>query len=131
MATVHPTTPTSPPRRSDQAVPERARTLTMWAWIMLAIAAVSTVVAGVLGYVFMALLDVAEGELLTSAGLAGWAAMLVVTAVMAAPLLIGSLLGGRAMKSGGGGSAAAACIANALLLLFVLFTFFAAAVLGI
>ena len=70
----------------------------------------------------MALLDVAEGDLLTSAGLAGWAAMLVVLAVQATPLVIGTVLGGRAMKAGGGGSAAAACIVNALLLLYVLFT---------
>ena len=131
MATVHSSHPTSPPRRTHEVIPERAQRLTMWAWIMLALAAVSTVVAGVLGYAFMALLDVAEGELLPSAGLAGWAAMLVVTAVMATPLVIGTLLGGRATKAGGGGSSAAACIVNALLLLFVLFTFFAAAVQGI
>ncbi len=48
--------------------------------------------------------------------------MFVVIAVMATPLAIGTLLGGRAMKAGGGGSAAAARIVNALLLLFVLFT---------
>ena len=103
-------------------VPAHARKLTMWAWIMLAAAVASTIVAAVLGYVFMALLDVAEGDLLTSAGLAGWAAMLVVLAVQATPLVIGTVLGGRAMKAGGGGSAAAACIVNALLLLYVLFT---------
>ena len=79
----------------------------------------------------MALLDVAEGELLTSAGPAGWAAMLVVTAVMATPLAIGTLLGGRATKAGGDGSAAAARIVNAVLLLLVLFAAFAAAVQGI
>jgi hypothetical protein len=94
----------------------------MWAWIMLALAAVSTVAATVLGYVFMAMLDVADGELLTSAGPAGWAAMLVVTAVLATPLAIGTVLGGRAVKAGGGGSAAAARIVHAVLLAFVLVT---------
>ena len=125
MTTAH----EQPPVRVE--IPAQARRLTMWAWIMLALAAVSTVVAGVLGYVFMAMLDVADGELLTSAGLAGWAAMLVVTAVMATPLAIGTVLGGRAVKAGGGGSAAAARIVNAVLLLLVLFTAFAAAVQGI
>jgi len=125
MTTAH----EQPPVRVE--VPEQARRLTMWAWIMLAVAAASTVVAAVLGYVFMALLDVAEGELLTSAGPAGWAAMFVVTALMAVPLAIGTVLGGRAVKAGGGGSAAAARIVNALSLLFVLFAAFAAAVQGI
>lgn len=122
MSTVHSSRPDSPPRRTPQVIPERAQRLTRWAWIMLALAVASTIVAAVLGYAFMALLDVADGALLTSAGLAGWAAMLVVLAVQATPLVIGTLLGGRATKAGGGGSAAAACIVNALLLLFVVFT---------
>ena len=122
MATIHPSNSTSPPRRTSEVIPEQARKLTMWSWIMLAVAVASTIVAAVLGYAFMALLDVAEGDVLTSAGLAGWAAMLVVLAVQATPLAIGTLLGGRATKAGGGGSAAAACIVNALLLAFVVFT---------
>jgi hypothetical protein len=101
----------------------------MWAWIMLALAVASTLAAAVLGYAFMALLDVAEGDLLPSAGPAGWAALLVVLAVQATPLAIGTVLGGRATNAGGGGSAAAACIVNALLLFLVMFTV-VAAVLG-
>ena len=121
MSTVHSSSPASPPRRRPEVIPEKARALTMWAWIMLPVALVAMLVAGVLGYLFMALLDVAEGDMLTSAGALGWGAMFVVVAVMAAPLVAGTLLGGRAMKLGGGGTAAAACVVNALGLLFVLF----------
>lgn len=71
----------------------------MW---MLPAVVLSTVAATVLGYAAMAWLDVPDGELLVTAGIKGWAAALVVLAVLASPLLVGVLYGIRAVRDHAG-----------------------------
>jgi hypothetical protein len=62
----------------------------------------STVAATVLGYTAMAWLDVPDGELLMTAGIKGWAAALLVLAVLLSPLLVGVLYGVRAVREHAG-----------------------------
>ncbi|MCU0266603.1 MAG: hypothetical protein MUC45_10925 [Actinomycetia bacterium] len=69
---------------------------------MLPAVVLSMVAATVLGYAAMAWLDVPDGELLMTAGIKGWAAALVVLAVLASPLLVGVLYGIRAVRDHAG-----------------------------
>ncbi len=88
--------PTAPPTSKHG---RREAILSLW---MLPAVVLSTVAATVLGYAAMAWLDVPDGELLVTAGIKGWAAALVVLAVLASPLLVGVLYGIRAVRDHAG-----------------------------
>lgn len=68
----------------------RTRRLVLASWLMLPLAVLTFAAAYVTGEAMMRSLDVAEGELLWSAGPAGWAAAVVVMVLMVAPLLAGA-----------------------------------------
>jgi MFS family permease len=83
---------------------------------MVALIPVSFVVAYLIGTLFMSLLDVAEGDLLPTAGAAGWLAALVVLGVLLSAPTAGVLLARRGLRLGGGRAAMAALVVNALAL---------------
>lgn len=103
-----PVTPEHPPREPGHS----ARVLTHWSWAMIPATALGVLAAVLLGNALMAATGTAEGELLTSAGLAGWCASFAVTLTMLAAPLAGVLLGLLARRKGGT-SATAPMLVNA------------------
>lgn len=78
----------------------RTRRLVLASWLMLPLAVLTFAAAYVTGESMMASLDVGEGELLWSAGPAGWAAATVVLLLMVLPLLVGAGLAWLARRDG-------------------------------
>ena len=78
----------------------RTRRLVLASWSMLPLAVLTFAAAYVTGEAMMRSLDVAEGELLWSAGPAGWAAAVVVMILMVSPLLTGAGLAWLARRRG-------------------------------
>jgi hypothetical protein len=103
---------------SSSAPSDRAARLTRWSWLMVVLFFVDFVVAAVLGTVAVGWLGLAEGELLTAAGLSGWAVVAGLAVVELAPAVAGSVLGWRAVQAGGGAMAASALVANLVLGLY-------------
>lgn len=104
--------------------------LTRRAWGVVVFLPVSYLAAYAVGTGLMALLDVAEGELLVSAGPGGWAAALTVLTLMVAPAAAGVVLARRARRAGGGRAASAALVVNAVLLAWLTFSSLSQLVLG-
>lgn len=77
---------------------ERVRRLTRWSWWMVPMAVGSFLAAFAIGTYLMSVQGVAEGGLLSAAGLSGWLAALLVTAIAVAPLVVGVVLGVRAVR---------------------------------
>ncbi len=99
--------------------PGAARMLTLWSWLMLPTLIASFLVGGALGYAFLGLLGLHRGDLLSFAGVAGWAALIVVLVIGALPVIVGVGLGLRAVRAGGGRPAVAATVVNALVLCYL------------
>jgi hypothetical protein len=78
----------------------RTRRLVLASWLMLPLALLTFAAAYVTGEAMMRSLDVAEGELLWSAGPAGWAAAVLVMTLMVLPLLAGAGLAWAARRQG-------------------------------
>lgn len=96
--------------------------LTRRAWVVVVFLPVLYLAAYAVGTGLMALLDVAEGELLISAGPVGWVAALAVLTLMVAPAVVGVVLARRARRAGGGRAARAALVVNAVLLAWLTFS---------
>jgi len=101
-----------------------AHRLVRWSWAMLPLLVVSLALAYGGGTLLMRALDVPEGELLTTAGLAGWLAALLVLAVSVAPLVAGVLLARRAVQQGAGRAGLVPLFVNGLLLAWLLLSAF-------
>jgi len=115
----------SPDRVAPRAPPPPAvHRLVRWSWAMLPLLLVSFVLAYGAGALFMHALDVPETGLLSTAGVAGWLAALVVVAVGVAPLMAGVLLARRALRLGAGRAALVPLFVNGLLLAWLLLSTF-------
>lgn len=68
------------------------------------------------------LLDVSEGDLLTTAGPVGWVAAIGLILLLVAPQAVGLRFGLRARRAGAGGIATAGVAANAIIGAYVLVT---------
>lgn len=99
--------------RVDLGEPGSGTRLATWS-LVCALAVIPTfVVLELVGVGLMALLGVAEGDRLTEAGAAGWAAAIALVVLLPAPQAVGLVLGVRARRRGGRGRATAGVIANA------------------
>jgi hypothetical protein len=110
----------SPDRKAPttESMPPRARRLLIWSWVMVPAVLVSYLLAFAVGTVLMGALDVPEGKLITTAGVAGWVAGVCVLGIGVVPSIAGSALARRALRSGGGAWARAALVVNVLLLCY-------------
>lgn len=88
--------------------------LATWSLVCAAAVVPMYLVAYAVGTLLGAVLDVPEGDKLTTAGAAGWAAGLVLVVLLPAPQAVGLWLGVRARRCGGGRRATAGIVANAL-----------------
>ena len=105
---------------SRPPLPPATRRLVRWSWAMLPMLVVSFALAYGSGTLLMRALGVPEGAILTTAGVAGWLAALLVLAVAASPLLAGVLLARRALRQGAGRAALVPLFLNCLLLAWLL-----------
>lgn len=96
--------------------------LATWSLVCAAAVVPMYLVAYGIGALLMALLDVPEGELLTTAGALGWVAGLALALLLPAPQAVGLWLGVRARRAGGGRRAVAGIAANAAIGGFLLAT---------
>lgn len=106
------------PTQSSPSPSRRAVRLTRWSWAMVVLFFVDFVVAAVLGVMAVGWLGLAEGELVTAAGLSGWGVVAGLAVVELAPAALGSVLGWRAVQAGGGALAASALVVNVVLGLY-------------
>lgn len=89
---------------------------------MLAVFAGAYLVAAMVGGLFMQLLDVREGDLLLSAGgFGGWAAEIVVNAILVAPPFVGIVFALHALQRRATAKAWTAFALHSLLLLWILY----------
>jgi hypothetical protein len=99
------TTPAMPagavPQRPSGKTDHRSHTLTLWSLAMIPATAISVVAAVLLGNALMNATGTPEGELLISAGFAGWLAWIAVTLTMLSAPLMGVLLGLLARRPDG------------------------------
>lgn len=109
---------TSSVASTPSAPSDRAVRLTRWSWAMVVVFFLDFVAAAVLGTVAVGWLGLAEGELVTAAGLSGWAVVAALAVVELAPAVAGSVLGWRAVQAGGGAMAASALVVNVVLGLY-------------
>jgi hypothetical protein len=100
----------------------QVRRLIRRSWWALAFLFGTFPLAFALGSILMSLLDVPEGELLSTAGALGWLAALLVLAVEVIPLVAGVTLALRARRLGAGPSANAPLTVHAVLLAGLLTT---------
>ena len=112
------TTPAMPagavPQRPSGNTDHRSHTLTLWSLAMIPATVISVVAAVLLGNVIMTATGTPEGELLISAGFAGWLAWIAVTLIMLSAPLMGVLLGLLARRRPDGDSKATiALVVNA------------------
>lgn len=87
--------------------------LATWSLVCAAAVVPMYLVGFAIGTLLGAALDVPEGELLTTAGAAGWVAGLALALLLPAPQAVGLWLGVRARRAGGGGRATGGIVANA------------------
>lgn len=99
--------------------PHAAR-LTRWSWTMVGLFFVVLVVAAFLGMAAVSWLGLAEGQLLSEAGWAGWLVAAGLLLLEVSPVAVGSVLGARATRLGGGALAVSAFAVNVLLVLYAL-----------
>ena len=92
-----------------------AKRLATWSLVCAAAVIPAYLVAYAIGTLLMSLLGLEEGEMITSAGTAGWLAGSALALLLPVPQAIGLWLGVRARRQGGGGRATAGIVANALI----------------
>jgi len=105
-------------------LPPAAHRLVRWSWGMLPLLVPSFVLAYGAGTLLMHALGVPETDLLSTTGVAGWLAALLVLAVAVAPLAAGVLLARRALRVGAGRAALVPLFVNGLLLAWLLLSTF-------
>jgi len=101
------------PQRPSGKPDHRSHTLTLWSLAMIPATAISVVAAVLLGNALMNATGTPEGELLISAGFAGWLAWIAVTLTMLSAPLMGVLLGLLARRPDGDSRATMALVINA------------------
>jgi hypothetical protein len=94
----------------------RTRGPVFWSWMMLPATVVTFVAAYFVGTLMTGALDLAEGEMLSSAGLLGWTTAVLVMLLMVFPLVVGVVLARLAVRRGEGSRAVAPLVVNAVLL---------------
>ena len=104
--------------------------LATWSLVCAAAVVPMYLVGYAIGTLLGAALDVPEGDLLTTAGAAGWAGAIALVLILPAPQAAGLWLGVRARRAAGGGRATAGIVANLAIGGYLLVTGLAGLVLG-
>jgi hypothetical protein len=107
------------PAPDSDAQSRRASLFTLGSWLMLPGLLVSFAVGYAVGVMFLSAFGLHEGQLLTSAGLGGRLAAVLVLAIGLLPVIFGVVFARRALRLGAGGGAKAALIVNAVILVYL------------
>ena len=116
--------PVAPARRHRLSLPEEpGRRVATQSLLMVAATAAAALVAGIVGtFLQLVVFDLEEQELLSEAGAWGYAAAVLLLALMVAPAVAGIVLGARARRLGERRMGAAGIAVNAVVAAYLTFT---------
>ena len=116
--------PVAPSRRHRLSLPEEpGRRVATLSLLMVAATAAAALVAGIVGtFLQLVVFDLEEQELLSEAGAWGYAAAVLLLALMVAPAVAGIVLGARARRLGERRMGAAGIAVNAVVAAYLTFT---------
>jgi hypothetical protein len=88
------------PPQADASIQDHAHTLGVWSLLMLVFLIPAAIVSAVVSLFILGSADLEGSEPMSVQGTTGWIALLLGTAILMSPMLVGIVLGAKARKQG-------------------------------